>query len=179
VRLYQVVVRLPDLVATLSQYKDSHEKLLRDTFTAPLQQCAEDLEKFTEMVETTIDLEAVSNHQFLIKAEFDEALQASKVQMEAIEKQISQILMKVGRDLSLEPTKKLKLETSSQYGHYLKIARNVFIHLHIFPILWDLCVDLGFCVFDRTLQKSEMIPSTSSSQPQREAFTSLRQSSSL
>jgi len=135
VRLYQVVVRLPDLVATLSQYKDSHEKLLRDTFTAPLQQCAEDLEKFTEMVETTIDLEAVSNHQFLIKAEFDEALQASKVQMEAIEKQISQILMKVGRDLSLEPTKKLKLETSSQYGHYLKIARNVFIHLHIFPIL--------------------------------------------
>jgi DNA mismatch repair protein MSH2 len=77
VRLYQVVVRLPELVESLAQYKDSHEKLVRATFTAPLQQCAEDLDKFREMVVTTIDLEAVSNHQFLIKADFDEDLQSN------------------------------------------------------------------------------------------------------
>lgn len=75
VRLYQVVRALPAMVATLSRYQDAHAALLKQTFTAPLQQCAEDLEKFQEMVETTIDLEAIDNHQFLIKAEFDADLQ--------------------------------------------------------------------------------------------------------
>jgi hypothetical protein len=32
------------------------------------------LEKLQEMVETTIDLEAVSEHEFIIKADFDEDL---------------------------------------------------------------------------------------------------------
>lgn len=70
-----MVVRLPELVSTLSHYQNSHAKLVKDTFTAPLQQCAEDLEKFRQMVETTVDLEAIDNHQFLIKADFDEGLQ--------------------------------------------------------------------------------------------------------
>lgn len=45
--------------------------------------------------------------------------------MEGIEKEISKILFKVAQDLTLDPNKKLKLESSSQFGHYLKIARNV------------------------------------------------------
>jgi hypothetical protein len=32
------------------------------------------LEKLQEMVETTIDLEAVADHEFIIKADFDEDL---------------------------------------------------------------------------------------------------------
>jgi DNA mismatch repair protein MSH2 len=33
------------------------------------------LEKLQEMVETTIDLDAVAEHEFIIKADFDEDLQ--------------------------------------------------------------------------------------------------------
>jgi len=36
-----------------------------------------DLIKFQQMVETTIDLKAVENHEFMIKADFDERLQGN------------------------------------------------------------------------------------------------------
>jgi len=45
--------------------------------------------------------------------------------MVSIEKDFGKILVHVGHELTLEPNKKLKMETSSQFGHYLKITRNV------------------------------------------------------
>jgi len=35
----------------------------------------------------------------------------------------------VGREIGLEPHKKLKMENSTQYGYYLRIARAVRVHL--------------------------------------------------
>jgi len=79
--------------------------------------------------------------------------------MEGIEKEISKILIKVGHDLGLEPNKKLKLETSSQYGHYLKIARNVFVFLCPSP---PLCLTKPFLLFSfLDLQDSAKIRNSS------------------
>jgi len=107
VRLYQVALRLPSLVATLERHDTA--EVLQTTYAAPLkvrgsldwwhwvtadpwltrgglpatwrrlpaQRAMADLAKFQQMVETTIDLKAVENHEFMIKADFDERLQGS------------------------------------------------------------------------------------------------------
>jgi len=120
VRLYQVVLSLPSIISTLSSLEGEEElKLIKETFTSKLTQCCEDLDKFQAMVETTVDLEQVANHEYIIKPEFDEKLQELRTSMEGLWTEISKFPGKVGSDLDMT----VKLESSQQYGCYLKIGR--------------------------------------------------------
>ena len=79
VRLYQALQRLPNIVAALTAYDGCHTSLVRDALATPLSELLADCEKLVQMVETTVDLELVGHHEFVIKPSFDERLQGELV----------------------------------------------------------------------------------------------------
>lgn len=78
-----------------------------------------------ELVETTVDLDEVENHEYLIKAEFDESLQECKDNLDYVVTQLESELSKAARDLGLEKGKTIKLESNSQLGHYFRVTLKV------------------------------------------------------
>lgn len=80
VRAYQVVIQLPGLVSALAACEtgsSEHTEMLNSEFTTPLDEYSTNLLKLQELVETTIDLDAVDRHEYMIKADFDQNLKGT------------------------------------------------------------------------------------------------------
>lgn len=73
-RLYQALQRLPTLLSALMAHTGSHTPLLQEVFIAPVAELQSDLEKLSQLVETTVDLDMVEHHEFVIKPSFDDGL---------------------------------------------------------------------------------------------------------
>ncbi|XP_053396445.1 DNA mismatch repair protein Msh2-like [Mercenaria mercenaria] len=121
-RVYQAIDKMPYLLETLEKTDSQHKSLLMDIFTNPLKELLMDFAKFQEMVEATMDLDQVENHDFVIKADFDEGLTALKEKIDGLEDSIKGQMNKVARDLGLEPNKVLKLESNSQLGYFFRVT---------------------------------------------------------
>ncbi|CAG8630942.1 10407_t:CDS:10, partial [Paraglomus occultum] len=127
VRVYQVVIRLPGLINVLDSYEpiyESRKELVEEAYISKLKKHAESLEKLQEMVETTIDLEAIENHEFMIKADFDETLLAIRTKLDEIMREMSQEHQRVGDKLDMELDKKLHMEKQNVYGYCFRLTRN-------------------------------------------------------
>ncbi|KAK3791475.1 hypothetical protein RRG08_046627 [Elysia crispata] len=122
-RVYQALDKIPCLLETLEKYDGKHNELLTQTFAGPIKELLHDFTKFQEMVETTVDLEQVQNHEFLIRSDFDDSLTELRSRMESLEESIRGELTRAGRDLGLEPGKTIKLESSSQLGYFFRVTR--------------------------------------------------------
>ncbi|KAK9465408.1 muts domain V-domain-containing protein [Lipomyces arxii] len=124
VRAYQVVLRLPDLLATLETVTDvERERMLTEAYRRKVGEYNDNLQKLVELVETTVDLDALENHEFTIKPEFDEALQLAHDRLSRLRTQIMDEHVRVGQDLDMEPDKKLKLEQHHVYGWCMRLTR--------------------------------------------------------
>ncbi|KAL9539132.1 hypothetical protein MBANPS3_010452 [Mucor bainieri] len=125
IRIYQVVIHLPAMLQCLqTQVPDTFKiaHLIHDTYTSKIAVCAEELSKLEDLVVTTIDLEAVDNHEYIIKAEYNEELQELHQQLAALMTQMESEYTRVGNKLNLDMEKKLKLEKHSSYGNCLRVA---------------------------------------------------------
>ncbi|KAJ3212968.1 MutS-like protein, partial [Dinochytrium kinnereticum] len=108
----------------LRRFPDLHrigKKFLRGN--ANLQEYMEALSKLQDLVETTIDLEAAENHEYLIKADFDSHLEETRVAKKKLEKQLLPEASRVADDLGVDLEKKLKLEQNSVYGWHLRLTK--------------------------------------------------------
>ncbi|CAG8439292.1 7439_t:CDS:10 [Ambispora leptoticha] len=103
VRVYQVITKLPVLISVLENncsMNDEHRELLELIYIVKFKEFMEQLDKLKEMVETTIDLEAVENHHYIIKPEFDSELQ------------------------EIHTARKLHFEKSTVHGYCFRLTRN-------------------------------------------------------
>ena len=95
---------------------------MQDNFIKDLQEVSMDFEKFTQMVETTIDLKQVELGHFLIKPDFDDNLGELREQLDDVDEKIRTLESKTAAELDVEKGKVLKLEHNSQYGYYFRVT---------------------------------------------------------
>lgn len=132
VRLYQVVVRLPGFIHILDGVMDEKHQFALDTeYTAKLKTYSSNFGKFAEMVETTVDLDALDNHEFIIRPEFDDSLRIIKKKLDKIRNDMDAEHKRVGRDLNQEMDKKLFLENHRVHGWCFRLTRNVSLFANI------------------------------------------------
>ncbi|KAJ2334173.1 MSH2 protein [Coemansia sp. RSA 2681] len=124
VRVYQVIIALPGLCDALTDESVcASQPLVSKYYSQDLLAITEDLQAFRSLVETTVDLEMADNHEFMLRADFDEGLQETKVQMDDEMRQILEEQARVAEALDLEADKKLKLDKHNTYGYCLRVSR--------------------------------------------------------
>ncbi|KAI8983070.1 putative DNA mismatch repair protein MSH2 [Pilobolus umbonatus] len=124
-RIYQVIIRLPSFIDCLNNHIPSNKNqatLIQSTYIESIAGLYNILQRLEELVENSIDLKATENHEYIIKADLNEELQALHSQMEDIYHEITDEHKREGRNLDLEVDIKLKLEKHNIYGYCLRIV---------------------------------------------------------
>ncbi|TKA27058.1 DNA mismatch repair protein msh-2 [Salinomyces thailandicus] len=125
VRAYQVAIRLPGFVGTFEGVMDEAYKDTLDTeYTNKLRSYCDSFAKLQEMVETTVDLDALENHEFVIKSEFDDGLRVIRKKLDKLRYDMDKEHNRVGDDLNQDTEKKLFLENQRVHGWCFRLTRN-------------------------------------------------------
>uniref|UniRef100_A0A3Q0R225 DNA mismatch repair protein n=1 Tax=Amphilophus citrinellus TaxID=61819 RepID=A0A3Q0R225_AMPCI len=112
-RVYQAVSQIPALITALERYSGSYEILLNAVFLSPLRDLQTDFTKYQEMIETTLDMNQIDHHEFLVKASFDPGDANVCVGLQ-IKKKKSALTSGAG--------KTVKLESNAMLGFYLRVT---------------------------------------------------------
>ncbi|KAF2158024.1 putative DNA mismatch repair protein Msh2 [Myriangium duriaei CBS 260.36] len=124
VRTYQVAIRLPEFIGTLEAVmEEPHKSALDAEYTSKIRQFSISFARLQEMVETTVDLEALDNHEFIIKSEFDDSLRIIRKKIDGLKYAMSKEHNKVSNDLDQEVDKKLFLEQHKTHGWCFRLTR--------------------------------------------------------
>ena len=125
VRAYQVAIRIPGFVGTLEGVMDEQYKDPLDAeYTTKLREYSDALGRLQEMVETTVDLAALDNHEFIIKPEFDDGLRILRKKLDKLKYNMEIEHKRVANDLNQDMEKKLFLENHRVHGWCLRLTRN-------------------------------------------------------
>ncbi|KAF2862987.1 DNA mismatch repair protein [Piedraia hortae CBS 480.64] len=124
VRVYQVIIRLPDIIDTYENIMDeAYKDVLDQQYTDKLRSISNQFSGYQEMVETTVDLDALDNHEFAIKPDFEEGLKVLKKLLDEARTKMNKEHRKVADDLNVEADKKLFLENNKGHGFCFRLTR--------------------------------------------------------
>ncbi len=77
------------------------------------------------MVETTVDLDAMDRHEYIIKPEFDDSLKTIRDKLDRLQTDMEREHNSVADDLNQEVDKKLFLENHKVHGWCFRLTRAV------------------------------------------------------
>ncbi|KAK0673709.1 putative DNA mismatch repair protein msh-2 [Cercophora samala] len=124
VRAYQVVIRLPGFLGTLEGVMDEAARdPLDEAYTNKLRELSNSLVKLQEMVETTVDLDALENHEFIIKPDFDDSLRIIRKRLDKLRSDMDKEFSEAANDLDQERDKKIFLENHKVHGWCMRLTR--------------------------------------------------------
>lgn len=124
VRAYQAAIKIPGFIGTLEGVMDEKYKDPLDAqYTNRLRELSDNLANLCELVETTVDLDALDNHEFKIKPEFNDDLKAIGERMAQLRGQMDKEHYNAGRDLGQDTEKKLFLEDHKVHGWVFRLTR--------------------------------------------------------
>jgi DNA mismatch repair protein MSH2 len=124
IRVYQVVLRLPAFIVSLETVMDEkYRDPLDAAYTTRLRELNDSLSKLVEMVETTVDLEAMDRHEYIIKPEFDDGLRIISKKLAKARSEMDAEHRAASKDLGQEMDKKLFLEHHKVYGWCMRLTR--------------------------------------------------------
>ncbi|KAI0194294.1 muts domain V-domain-containing protein [Xylaria flabelliformis] len=124
VRAYQVVIRLPGFLGTLEGVMDEiYKDPLDEAYTNKLRNLSDSLGKLAEMVETTVDLDALDNHEFIIKPEFDDSLRIVRKKLDKLRSDMDKEFRNAADNLNQEENKKIFLENHKVHGWCMRLTR--------------------------------------------------------
>ncbi|CAG5028212.1 unnamed protein product [Parnassius apollo] len=118
-KIYQAIDRLPSLLQCLGQAESA---TVHSSLAEPISELHGDLDKFQQMIETTVDMDAVDRGEFLVKPSFDEQLQNLREQLDRLQSMAEKELRAAADNLGLEAGKNIKLENNPQNGFYFRIT---------------------------------------------------------
>ena len=125
VRAYQVVIRLPGFIEALETVVDEQYQIpLEEAYTSKFKKMSGLLGKLAEMVETTVDLDALDRHEFIIKPEYDEALKVIRKRLDKIQDDMETEHRRAGKDLNQPIDSKLFLDNHRVHGYCFRLTRN-------------------------------------------------------
>ncbi|KAJ6852089.1 DNA mismatch repair protein MSH2 [Iris pallida] len=125
IKLYQSIIRLPHIKGVLEHYEGQFSPLIRKKYMDLLDFLMDEdrLNKFTALVEFSVDLDQLENGEYMISPGYDSKLAALKDELNAVEQQIHDLHKQTASDLDLSLDKALKLEKGTQFGHVFRITK--------------------------------------------------------
>jgi DNA mismatch repair protein MSH2 len=125
--LYQSVAKLHQIIMELESNEDFRNHLnfsiLESSLLEPFRQLTLQLSPFVQMIEDTIDFDALSRNEYCLRPDFDSELQEISIEKGKVLDAMAPEFKRVCSILKLEAGKKCKMEKNSVYGYFFRISR--------------------------------------------------------
>ena len=121
-RLYQFVLQIPAMRQALEDCSSQHSELVRERLVEPLSGLEQDFKPYEQLIEQSLDLEGIDQHEYRINPKYNAELQQLAEERDEVRAEIEQARSQAAKRLGLTDDK-VKLEKSKDKVYALRVTR--------------------------------------------------------